>query len=159
MFEVIGGKQLLPVGPSLYEYRSKIASFQQLDLSAVPYELQSLLGPMLSVAPAARPSAISITGSQYFQVHLLSTMRCPALHSEVCTGWLAASVCGHQSVHRLACYFCGHCGWRPSCPGWLTASVGACGLLPASYLQQQVIEERFCQCGVAPAQNSHCVEG
>lgn len=96
MFEVIGGRQLLPVGPSLYEYRSKVASFQQLDLSAVPYELQSLLGPMLSVAPAARPSAISITGSQYFQVNLLSTMFSFVWGSKVSTGWLAASLsaCG-----------------------------------------------------------------
>lgn len=69
MYEVIGETQLLDVGQSLYEYRSKIASFMQLDLSAVPYELQTLLGQMLSTAPAARPSAISITGSQHFQVH------------------------------------------------------------------------------------------
>ena len=68
MYEVTGKRQLLGVGQSSYEYQSKIASFNQLDLSAVPYELQSLLGPMLSVAPSARPSAISITGSQYFQV-------------------------------------------------------------------------------------------
>lgn len=67
MYEVIGEKQLLNVGQSVYDYTSKIASFHQLDLSAVPYELQTLLGPMLSVAPPARPSAISITGSQYFQ--------------------------------------------------------------------------------------------
>ncbi|KAA6417121.1 MAG: kinase family, partial [Trebouxia sp. A1-2] len=67
MYEVIGDKKLLNVGQSLYEYRSKISAFQQVDLSAVAYELQSLLGPMLSVTPAARPSAISITGSQYFQ--------------------------------------------------------------------------------------------
>lgn len=73
MYEVIGKAQLLGVGQSVYDYHSKIASFHQLDLSAVPYELQTLLGPMLSVAPSARPSAISITGSQYFQVgvHLL----------------------------------------------------------------------------------------
>ena len=69
MYEVIGERQLLDVGQSLYEYRSKIASFMQLDLSAVPYELQTLLGQMLSTTPAARPSAISITGSQHFQVH------------------------------------------------------------------------------------------
>ena len=68
MYEVIGEKQLLEVGQSLYDYRSKIASFQQLDMSAVPYELQALIGQMLSIAPAARPSAISITGSQFFQV-------------------------------------------------------------------------------------------
>ena len=68
MYEMIGEKQLLHVGQSSYEYYSKISSFQQLDLSAVPYELQTLLGPMLAVPPAARPSAISITGSQYFQV-------------------------------------------------------------------------------------------
>lgn len=68
MYEVIGERQLLDVGQSSYEYHSKISSFQQLDLSAVPYELQTLLASMLSVAPAARPSAISITGSQYFQV-------------------------------------------------------------------------------------------
>lgn len=68
MYEVIGEKQLLEVGQSLYDYRSKIASLQQLDLSAVPYELQALIGQMLSIAPAARPSAISITGSQFFQV-------------------------------------------------------------------------------------------
>jgi len=68
MYEVIGGKQLLDVGQSIYDYRSKISAFQQVDLSAVSYELQTLLGPMLSVTPAARPSAISITGSQYFQV-------------------------------------------------------------------------------------------
>lgn len=68
MYEVTGKRQLLGVGQSVYEYHSKIASFHQLDLSAVPYELQTLLGPMLSVAPSARPSAISITGSQYFQV-------------------------------------------------------------------------------------------
>ncbi|KAL3160085.1 hypothetical protein ABBQ32_010866 [Trebouxia sp. C0010 RCD-2024] len=67
MYEVIGEKQLLNVGQSAYDYYSKIASFHQLDLSCVPYELQTLLGPMLSVAPSARPSAISITGSQYFQ--------------------------------------------------------------------------------------------
>ena len=73
MYEVIGEQQLLNVGQSAYDYYSKIASFHQLDLSAVPYELQSLLGPMLSVAPSARPSAISITGSQYFQV---SWLRC-----------------------------------------------------------------------------------
>ena len=58
MYEVIGDKQLLNVGQSSYEYYSKIASFQQLDLSAVPYELQSLLVPMLSTAPSAPPSAI-----------------------------------------------------------------------------------------------------
>ena len=68
MYEVIGERQLLDVNQSLYKYRSKIASFMQLDLSAVPYDLQTLLGQMLSTAPAARPSAISITGSQYFQV-------------------------------------------------------------------------------------------
>jgi len=68
MYEVIGDKKLLDVGQSIYDYRSKIAAFQQVDLSAVPYELQTLLGPMLSVTPAARPSAISITGSKYFQV-------------------------------------------------------------------------------------------
>ena len=68
MYEVVGERQLLGVGQSAYDYYSKIASFHQLDLSAVPYELQTLLGPMLSVAPSARPSAISITGSQYFQV-------------------------------------------------------------------------------------------
>ena len=68
MYEVIGDKKLLDVGQSIYDYRSKIAAFQQVDLSAVSYELQTLLGPMLSVTPAARPSAISITGSQYFQV-------------------------------------------------------------------------------------------
>lgn len=67
MYEVIGDKKLLDVGQSIYDYRSKIAAFQQVDLSAVSYELQTLLGPMLSVTPAARPSAISITGSQYFQ--------------------------------------------------------------------------------------------
>ncbi|KAL0052017.1 hypothetical protein WJX82_006565 [Trebouxia sp. C0006] len=67
MYEVIGDKKLLDVGQSIYDYRSKIAAFQQVDLSAVPYELQTLLGPMLSVTPAARPSAISITGSKYFQ--------------------------------------------------------------------------------------------
>lgn len=67
MYEVIGDKKLLD-GQSIYDYRSKISAFQQVDLSAVPYELQTLLGPMLSVTPAARPSAISITGSQYFQV-------------------------------------------------------------------------------------------
>ena len=68
MYEVIGDKKLLDVGQSIYDYRSKIAAFQQVDLSAVPYELQTLLGPMLSVTPAARPSAISITGSKYCQV-------------------------------------------------------------------------------------------
>ncbi len=68
MYEVIGDKKLLDVGQSLYDYRSKISAFQQVDLSALPYELHTLLGPMLSVTPAARPSAISITGSQYFQV-------------------------------------------------------------------------------------------
>lgn len=68
MYEVTGKRQLLGVGQNSYEYQSKIASFNQLDLSAVPYELQTLLGLMLSVAPSARPSAISITGSQYFQV-------------------------------------------------------------------------------------------
>lgn len=68
MYEMIGEKLLLDVGQSAYDYYSKISSFQQVDLSAVPYELQTLLGPMLSVTPAARPSAISITGSQYFQV-------------------------------------------------------------------------------------------
>ncbi|DBA79962.1 TPA: hypothetical protein ACH3X1_008165 [Trebouxia sp. C0004] len=67
MYEVIAGKQLLDVGQSIYDYRSKISAFQQVDLSAVSYELQTLLGPMLSLTPAARPSAISITGSQYFQ--------------------------------------------------------------------------------------------
>ena len=75
MYEVIGGKQLLDVGQSAYDYYSKIASFHQLDLSQVPYELQALLGPMLAVAPAARPSAISITGSQYFQVFPAFPMR------------------------------------------------------------------------------------
>ena len=78
MYEVIGERQLLDVGQSAYDYYSKIASFHQLDLSRVAYELQSLLGPMLSVAPAARPSAISITGSQYFQV----TLQCS--HSTSC---------------------------------------------------------------------------
>ena len=68
MYEMIGEKLLLDVGQSAYDYYSKISAFQQVDLSAVPYELQTLLGPMLSVTPAARPSAISITGSQYFQV-------------------------------------------------------------------------------------------
>lgn len=68
MYEVIGKRQLLGVGQSSYDYHSTIASLHQLDLSAVPYELQTLLGPMLAIAPSARPSAISITGSQYFQV-------------------------------------------------------------------------------------------
>ena len=39
MYEVIGDKQLLNVGQSTYDYNSKMASFQKLDLSAVPYEL------------------------------------------------------------------------------------------------------------------------
>lgn len=69
MYELIGEKQLLDVSHNLYEYRSKIASFEHLNLSAVPYGLQQLLGQMLLLAPAARPSAISITGSEYFQVH------------------------------------------------------------------------------------------
>ena len=47
MYEVIGDKKLLDVGQSIYDYRSKISAFQQVDLSAVPYELQTLLGPML----------------------------------------------------------------------------------------------------------------
>ena len=68
MYEVIGDEKLLDVGQSIYDYRSKISAFQQVDLSAVSYELQTLLGPMLSVPPAARPSAISMTGSQYFPV-------------------------------------------------------------------------------------------
>lgn len=76
MYEVIGEKQLLNVGQSVYDYTSKIASFHQLDLSAVPYELQTLLGPMLTVPPPARPSAISITGSQYFQVSQLPGPQC-----------------------------------------------------------------------------------
>ena len=98
MYEVIGDRQLLDVGQSVYEYYSKIASFQQLDLSAVPYELQSLLVPMLSTAPSARPSAISITGSQYFQVfstsvyvscfaHNLSMCNCDDVNIPFCTAF------------------------------------------------------------------------
>lgn len=68
MYAVIAEQQLLNVNHSLSEYRLKIAALSHSNLSALPHGLQMLLGQMLSTNAAARPSAISVTGSQYFQV-------------------------------------------------------------------------------------------
>ncbi|GAB4813447.1 hypothetical protein N2152v2_000493 [Parachlorella kessleri] len=66
-YEALAKQQLLPVGFSLAEYESRVASITMVELSGCPIGLQQVLRQMLSASPAARPPVITFSGSQYFQ--------------------------------------------------------------------------------------------
>ncbi|KAF8073098.1 Scyl2 [Scenedesmus sp. PABB004] len=72
--QLLTGRQLLPVGSSTGEYRSRLAGLPSADLSGVPGTLQPLLRGMLSSGPAARPNAAAFGGSQWFTEDML--LRC-----------------------------------------------------------------------------------
>lgn len=68
VYELVSGKQLFPVGSSVTEYQSKLASMHTMEFPGCPPQLLSTLRAMLSTQPSARPNANAFAGAPYFQV-------------------------------------------------------------------------------------------
>eukprot|EP00775_Hariotina_reticulata_P010443 gene10443-10601_t len=73
-YQLVLGKQLLPVGSSTGEYRSRLSNAGCWDMSGIPGSLQPLLLGMLSMTASARPNAAAFSGCQWFQEDML--LRC-----------------------------------------------------------------------------------
>ena len=69
-YRFTSGKPLLDGSASLESYQARLASIHQIDLSALPLQLQETVRAMLSPTPSARPPVVSFIGSQYFQASL-----------------------------------------------------------------------------------------
>ncbi|WIA09380.1 hypothetical protein OEZ85_008786 [Tetradesmus obliquus] len=73
-YQLLAGRQLLPVGSSTGEYRSRLSGLGSADMSGVAGSLQPLLRAMLSQSAAARPNAAAFAGCQWFAEDML--LRC-----------------------------------------------------------------------------------
>ncbi|GMH34388.1 hypothetical protein BSKO_02222 [Bryopsis sp. KO-2023] len=66
-FEVFAKRPLLDVREELMEYKSKVASIGQVDLSAISPQLQYTLRSMLIASPSSRPPASAFSSAPFFQ--------------------------------------------------------------------------------------------
>ncbi|WIA29467.1 hypothetical protein OEZ86_011968 [Tetradesmus obliquus] len=73
-YQLLAGRQLLPVGSSTGDYRSRLSGLGSADMSGVTGSLQPLLRAMLSQSAAARPNAAAFAGCQWFAEDML--LRC-----------------------------------------------------------------------------------
>lgn len=70
-YEVLAGKQLLPVQFDLDDYNGRLASLHQAPMEGAPVSLRPTFQAMLAQSPSLRPPAVSFTAAGYFQVPLL----------------------------------------------------------------------------------------
>ncbi|KAK9916801.1 hypothetical protein WJX75_007226 [Coccomyxa subellipsoidea] len=70
-YEVLAGKQLLPVQFDLDDYNGRLASLHQAPMEGAPVSLRPTFQAMLAQSPSLRPPAVSFTAAGYFQEDML----------------------------------------------------------------------------------------